>query len=171
MLRSRRERVPDQFWLLGVIMPIRTFTKCVLRALLMLAVAGGSLLAQQTGMVRGGKELKTVSIAYTSPTSAAQMYENYCAVCHGLNGRGGGPAAGFLKAPPPDLTTMARRNNGKYPASHVKEALRLGVSSHARAAIDMPLWGPLLGTLDANQSLGELRMHNLTVFVGTMQQK
>ncbi len=37
----------------------------------------------------------------------------YCAVCHGLNGKGGGPAVPALKVPVPDLTTMAKRY-GKF---------------------------------------------------------
>jgi hypothetical protein len=33
----------------------------------------------------------------------------------------------------------------------------------------MPLWEPLFQTLDVNQSLGELRIHNLTAFIKSLQ--
>ncbi|MBZ5572099.1 MAG: cytochrome c [Acidobacteriia bacterium] len=48
-----------------------------------------------------------------SPASGQQMYSAYCAVCHGNDGKGGGPAAEALKVPPPDLTVLARKNGGK----------------------------------------------------------
>jgi len=151
-------------------MPIKKSTGLALAGLLLFALGGASLVGQNAGTVQG-KELKLVSIAYSNPTSGAQMYKNYCAVCHGMEGKGDGPAVEFLKAPPPDLRTLAQRNNGKYPADHVRMTLRLGTGSHAHGTIDMPLWGPLFRTLDVDGTLGELRIHNLTVFIESLQQK
>ena len=37
------------------------------------------------------------TINRTSPTSGKAMYVEYCAVCHGTDGKGGGPAANALK--------------------------------------------------------------------------
>jgi len=126
---------------------------------------------QGTGSGPQEKRLKQVDIAYTAPTSGAEMYQNYCAACHGSQGKGDGPAAEFLKTWPPDLRTLAQRNQGKYPADHVAMTLRLGTRSRAHGTSDMPLWGGLFRTLDANQSLGELRIHNLTTFIESIQQK
>ena len=145
----------------------KKFTRLALAVLLLLTVASVAQLAQE----KPGKELKLASVTYSEPTSGEQMYKNYCAVCHGAEGRGDGPAAEFLKAPLPDLRTLAQRHHGKYPANYVSETLRLGTGSHAHGTIDMPLWGPLFRTLDANQTLGELRIHNLTVFIESLQQK
>jgi len=145
----------------------KKFTRLALAVLLVLTVASGALMAQE----KPGKELKLVTVAYSEPTSATHMYKNYCAVCHGTEGRGDGPAVGFLKTPPPDLRTLAQRNHGRYPANYVSETMRLGTGSHAHGTIDMPLWGPLFRTLDTNQALGELRIHNLTVFIESLQQK
>ena len=152
-------------------MPIKKSTGLALAGLLLLAVGGASLAGQEGGTAqeKQGKELRLVSMAYTRPTSGAQMYKNYCAVCHGMEGKGDGRAVEFLKAPPPDLRTLAQRNNGKYPADHVVMTMRLGTGSHPHGTIDMPLWGPLLQTLDVNQSLGELRIHNLTAFIRSLQ--
>src|SRR5713101_3052138 len=47
----------------------------------------------------------------------------YCAVCHGTDGKGGGPAATALKVPPTDLTLLSKNNGGKYPALKVTGAI------------------------------------------------
>ena len=117
------------------------------------------------------ERINKVDIAYTEPTSGAQMYKNYCAACHGIRGKGDGPAAEFLKKWPPDLTMLAQRNDGKYPAEHVVSTLRLGIPSRAHGTSDMPLWGELFRTVDVNQSLGELRVKNLTSFIESLQRK
>jgi len=154
-------------------MPITKSTKYALAGLMLLALSCGPLLGQEDRIVPGnpGKELRLVSVAYSSPTSGATMYKSYCAVCHGMEGKGDGPATDFLKVPPPDLTRLAKHNGGRYPADHVKETLRLGTGSGAHGTLDMPLWGPLFQTLDVNQTLGELRLHNLTVFIESLQQR
>jgi mono/diheme cytochrome c family protein len=40
------------------------------------------------------------------------MFRSYCAVCHGLDAKGSGPAAPALKMEPADLTTLAKENQG-----------------------------------------------------------
>jgi mono/diheme cytochrome c family protein len=47
--------------------------------------------------------------------SGEVMYKQYCAACHGADAKGHGPAAASLKMPPPDLTTLANRHDGKFP--------------------------------------------------------
>ena len=154
-------------------MRIRELAGSALVGLLLLALCSVALVGQNGGAAqeRPEKELKLVSMAYTRPVSGAQMYKDYCAVCHGMEGKGDGPAVEFLKSPAPDLRTLAQRNDSRYPASHVVNTLRLGIGGHAGGTIDMPLWGPLFRTLDVNQILGELRIHNLTVFIESLQQK
>ena len=50
-------------------------------------------------------------------------YQEYCAVCHGKEGKGDGPAAPALKTPPADLTTIANRRQGKFPSVEVKSII------------------------------------------------
>jgi hypothetical protein len=50
---------------------------------------------------------KAPSQAATAAAFGKQTYLEYCAVCHGPDGRGTGPAASALKDPPADLTTLA----------------------------------------------------------------
>jgi mono/diheme cytochrome c family protein len=96
------------------------------------------------------------------------MYKDYCAACHGMDGKGDGPAVEFLKAPPPDLRTLAQRDGGKYPALRVANTLRFRTSSDVHGKIDMPLWWLAFKSQKAN--VADLRVDNLTTFVKTLQQ-
>jgi mono/diheme cytochrome c family protein len=48
-------------------------------------------------------------------------YEAHCAVCHGLSGAGDGSFAQLFKAgiSMPDLTELAKKNNGVFPFMRV----------------------------------------------------
>ncbi len=122
--------------------------------------------AQTTPTVKHGPIIKTPS------TSGKEMFSNYCAVCHGSDGKGNGPAASAMKTPPIDLTLLAQKNGGKYPSAHVSTVLRgqSGLSSHGNA--DMPVWGPLFSSI-SNGHQGEVqqRIANLTKYVETLQAK
>lgn len=48
------------------------------------------------------------------------LFEFYCASCHGRDGRGGGPVVPALRVVPPDLTTIATRNGGTFPEARVE---------------------------------------------------
>ena len=43
------------------------------------------------------KEIRHVPVKATSPASGPEMYTTYCAVCHGIDGKGRGPAADALR--------------------------------------------------------------------------
>lgn len=151
------------------------FKGLLFAGLLLVAVSGTALAGQSGGAAqeKKGAELKQVPITYSDPGSGAQMYKDYCAACHGMAGRGNGPAAEFLKAPPPDLTTMAQRNGGKYPSSRVTSILRFGTGTGAHGTVDMPIWGPLFRTqhqLDGDAAV-KRRIVNLVDFIGSLQQK
>jgi mono/diheme cytochrome c family protein len=69
------------------------------------------------------------------------LYQRLCASCHGTAGRGDGPLAGELRVPPPDLSRLAARNGGVFPATEVRAALtgERPIGSHGPVA--MPVWG------------------------------
>jgi hypothetical protein len=95
------------------------------------------------------------------------MYIQYCEPCHGIEGTGKGPAASALKSPPTDLTQLARKHDGKYPASSVAGVLKLGSgSSAAHGLADMPVWGPLLPSVDQyHDSVVQQRISNLVTYL------
>jgi hypothetical protein len=107
----------------------------------------------------------------TSAVSGESMYVNYCAACHGTNGKGNGPALRALNSRPEDLTMLARNNGGKFPVDHVVSVLRFGSTSQAHDSINMPVWGPILGSLNRSNSVAEQqqRISNLTRYLNTMQ--
>ena len=117
--------------------------------------------------------IKKVPMKHVAAYSGESMYANYCAVCHGNNGKGNGPAAKALKIVPPDLTRLAKQNNGKFPDAHVYTVIR-GDSNEptAHGAKDMPLWGALFAEssaaippdVDVHQ-----RISNLTRYVASIQ--
>src|SRR5215467_8757283 len=69
-------------------------------------------------------EIKHVPVKATSAASGKQMYTSYCAVCHGTDGKGAGPAAEALKTPPTDLTMLAKHNGGNFPGLKVSSSIR-----------------------------------------------
>ena len=78
---------------------------------------------------------------YVPPGS--QMYKDYCASCHGSDGKGHGPVARSLRKPPPDLTTLAKRHGGTFPEEYVTNVLRFGFGFSAHGSSEMPVWGPI----------------------------
>src|SRR4029079_12591429 len=69
------------------------------------------------------KTIQHVPIQPTSPASGKATYTQHCAVCHGTEGKGNGPAADALKTPPADLTMLSKKNGGTYPAIKVGSAI------------------------------------------------
>ncbi len=120
------------------------------------------------------KVIKKVPMKTTSAYSGEEMYVEYCAVCHGKDGKGGGPAASEFKVAPSDLTTLAKNNNGKFPSDHVAAVLRFGTSTPAHGTRDMPVWGRLLGSSysrGTEPAQVQLRIHNLTEYIESLQSK
>lgn len=139
-----------------------------------LAVFAGLTVAQQTQPQDQSTEkvIKHVPVKPTSPASAEEMYVNYCAVCHGRDGKGGGPAASALKAAPTDLTKLAANNGGKYPSMHVSSVIRGEANLPAHGSKDMPVWGPLFWRMSQGHE-GEVqqRIANLNSYIESMQGK
>lgn len=118
------------------------------------------------------KEVKHVPIKPTSAASGQEMYKGYCAVCHGITGKGDGPAAPALKVPPPDLRTLAQKNGGKYPAMKVTAVIRGEETMAAHGSKDMPVWGNLFWQMSGGHSSEvQQRVTNLTKYIESLQQK
>jgi len=98
----------------------------------------------------------------------AQLYKTYCASCHGVDGKGDGPAAEVLRRKPPNLTTIAQRNGGKFPDFRVGRIIDGFEVIAAHGTREMPIWGDLLPQ-NREESLLKLREHNLTEYVRSLQ--
>ena len=80
-------------------------------------------------------------------------YQSSCATCHGIDGKGNGPMSAQLRLPPPDLTILAKKNNGVFPFSSVYEAIDGRKTILAHGTRDMPIWGSRFGLTQVEQSL------------------
>ncbi len=113
-----------------------------------------------------------IPVGKTSPWDGKQMYTGYCAPCHGVDGRGHGPAASSLKVAPTDLSNLAKANHGKFPDAHLVSVLHFGVDQPAHSSAQMPVWGPILAKMNQASSVdGQLRASNLIRYIQTIQAK
>jgi mono/diheme cytochrome c family protein len=106
-------------------------------------------------------------------TAGRDNFQFYCASCHGHDGKGAGYVAPALKTPPADLTTLAQRNHGVFPATRVEGVLKgdIALPVPAHGARDMPVWGPILKSLDSRDSVNQERIENLVKYIDSIQAK
>jgi mono/diheme cytochrome c family protein len=118
-------------------------------------------------------KVEKVPVRQTSVVSGKELYLDHCAVCHGAEGKGNGPAAPALKTPPPNLTLLAKNNGGKFPSMHVVTILDSDPGGPFHGSKDMPIWGPIFRALgpQPDPALGHLRARNVTNYIESMQAK
>ena len=68
-------------------------------------------------------------------------FQSSCASCHGTDAKGKGPVSDQLKIPPPDLTMLAKNNNGVFPTNAVYETIYGLKTIPAHGTREMPIWG------------------------------
>lgn len=73
--------------------------------------------------------------------SGSQLYQRYCASCHGRAARGDGPVAPSLKTVVPDLTRIAERHDGSFPTNWVYRVIDGREAMMAHGPREMPIWG------------------------------
>ncbi len=138
---------------------------CIFSILTVSALAG-------TAFAQAAKPKLDVAAAHdTNLTKGADLYQRYCAVCHGKDAKGGGPAAAALKASPTDLTQLAKNNGGKFPLGSVRQLLGGGSSTPAHGSADMPIWGPVFRAMNPDENIAKLRVDNLLRYLESIQQK
>jgi mono/diheme cytochrome c family protein len=107
-----------------------------------------------------------------NPIEGAEIFRHYCASCHGVDGRGHGPASVALKHGAPDLTRISQRNGGTFPFQRVKEVIEgkePGPLGHGSR--EMPVWGPVFHEVESDMDLGEVRLDAVTKTIEAMQQR
>lgn len=137
-----------------------------MRIACLLAFLLGSLLllAQET-------TIKKVPAKPTSAASGKEMFDEYCASCHGLDAKGNGPAAPALKKQPTDLTLLAQKNGGKFPTMQVMTSIE-DVTQNVHGSKDMPVWGPIFSSVsNSNPGIVKMRITNLTKYIESLQGK
>ena len=142
----------------------RTF---VISTAVVAALSAASTASAQAG---GQTKIEKAPIARTSVTDAPGMFQTYCAVCHGKDARGGGPAASALTKAPADLTRIATRNGGTYPEVKVKRYIEGADQISAHGTRDMPIWGDLFKAIGSSDTAA-LRVQGLSDYLKSLQVK
>jgi mono/diheme cytochrome c family protein len=137
--------------------------KTILLVLFLSVAAGG----QQTGTPK-----RTAIPAKDGLLLGKQLFVADCAVCHGNDAKGGGPFAPQLKTWPPDLTVLAKKNNGVFPAMHVSEVIDGEFEKPAHGSREMPVWGPVFRSLaHGRNDSAQRRINHLVKYLESLQQK
>lgn len=101
------------------------------------------------------------------------LFEFYCASCHGRDGKGGGPVVPALRTPPPDLTTLTGRNGGMFPLERIRDFVT-GEGDRlpdAHGSKEMPVWGPIFHALDPADTTNRVRIGNIVTYIESIQAK
>ena len=113
--------------------------------------------------------IKHVPVVDTDPSSGQEMFNTFCAVCHGADARGNGPAVPALKKTPGDLTQLTKNAGGKFPELRVYEVIRGDVGVTAHGSKDMPVWGQVFRRMSGSQQQTHMRLSNLTRYIASIQ--
>lgn len=99
-----------------------------------------------------------------------QYFVRYCSACHGLQGRGDGPAASALRTPPADLTRLAQRRGGQFPTTEIAALIDGRTVLPAHGSREMPIWGERFAAMGGGGSVGEEVVRgNLLVLLDYLQ--
>jgi len=107
--------------------------------------------------------------------SGQQMYLQYCASCHGKDGKGDGTVSRDLKVRVPDLTALAKKHKGVYPLDDVMATIdgRRLVRGHGDR--NMPVWGESFHSESEGKKYPELttllKAKIIAEYVATLQKK
>jgi mono/diheme cytochrome c family protein len=107
--------------------------------------------------------------------SGKELYERYCASCHGVSGRGDGPVSKSLTVEVPDITRYADRHGGFFDREFVERIIdgRHVIAAHGTRT--MPVWGEAfslarLGDPDAERA-ARLQIVRLADYVWQLQHR
>lgn len=94
-------------------------------AILVASISTTQALAQETEVIAGG-DLE---------------YQNHCAICHGVDGKGRGIMSRFLTIQPADLTQVSKKNADRFPFWQVYRVIDGREEIRGHGTRDMPIWG------------------------------
>ncbi len=141
-------------------------------SLAVILVVFSTFAVAQAAPAQTAPTVKHVPITNAPSNSGKEMFNSYCAVCHGTDGKGNGPAASAMKTTPTDLALLAQKNGGKYPASHVAAVIRGQAVTPSHGSQDMPVWGPLFSSIDqGHEGQVQQRITNLVSYIESLQAK
>ncbi len=148
-----------------------------LRTLQTLTVFAGVLATLPSAPSNAGQDTSTTNAVPSgnrdsaSDVSGKAEFQQYCALCHGVDGRGMGPLTDedTMKKSAADLTLIAKRNGGVFPFSKVADTIRdgRGVSGHTPSR--MMAWGKIFSA-DSDPYRATAIIFELTRYVEGLQE-
>ncbi|HKQ09128.1 MAG TPA: c-type cytochrome [Blastocatellia bacterium] len=134
-----------------------TIASMLAATLLVWAMPGSTAMAQKSQAAPSSYAVK-----------GKKLFTQYCASCHGTDGRGEGPVAMALKGTPPDLT-MLQAPGEKFPFYQVQTKIDGEKATSAHGTSRMPVWGTVL-----RRTRGELQkeaeIYALVRYIAAIQQ-
>ncbi len=101
----------------------------------------------------------------------------YCSNCHGDEARGDGSLAELLTVEPADLTGIAQRNDGRYPADRVRSLIDGREQVRAHGLKEMSIWGDAFQktlqptwTEETDEQRAERKIDELVEFLRSIQE-
>ena len=106
------------------------------------------------------------------PATGRELFSAYCASCHGIDGKGHGARAGALKTPPPDLTTLAIRNDRNFPFALVSGTISGDLQRLEYVEREMPCFGLIFRGVPAGErQASQRKVAALTEYIRSLQAK
>lgn len=132
--------------------------------------AVGFMMLSLTGARVGAQTIKQGTAPRIQSNEGVDTFKAYCAVCHGPEAKGNGPAATALKKVPADLTGIAKRNKtGKFSPADVEAVISGKEVLASHGSRDMPIWGPVFQALESDKAFRDLRVKNLVEYLRSIQ--
>lgn len=105
--------------------------------------------------------------------SGKPLYSTYCATCHGTTAKGDGPFAKSLRKRPPDLTQLARQNQGTFPADRVTKIIDGRDPAVGHGNSDMPIWGDAFSRTkeDSDPESVQLKIEAIVKYLDSLQER
>jgi mono/diheme cytochrome c family protein len=137
--------------------------------IVMVALGASFALRAQTPSANQQQANPDKEQALIRSVEGADLYRAYCASCHGKDGKGNGPVAPALKATVPDLTIIAKKNGGIFPAARVRRIITGEGIIASHGSRDMPVWGPIFSQVEEDVDRGPVRLENLVKYLESIQ--
>ena len=131
----------------------------------------GFVLALGSAAAQTKPVIKEVPAKITRSLDGKELFSQFCAVCHGVDGKGNGPAAPALKKSPGDLTQLSQKHGGKFPALAVKMSITGGSNVMEHGTREMPMWGSVLSETGQQKAMGDMRVQVLLEYIEHIQTK
>ena len=119
-----------------------------------------------------------IGVGQGTPTPSQEVagsytYQTYCATCHGTKGKGDGPLADSLRFRPPDLTELAKRNDGVFPADKVARIVDGRDPVNGHGGPDMPVWGDAFKNSEDgfDDEQVKQKIQSIVAYLGRLQEK